>query len=298
MHNINIKNVVYQSSIAGKTLVVTGAVHGNEHCGNKAINRLIEDFDSGKLSLESGKIILVPKCNPKAFEQGTRFFERNLNRYLYPKENKVHYEDYIDPILCGILKQADFLLDLHSYASAGGPFIFLGKNNAEETAYARDLGVRDFVCGWAEAYSNNEESADDSNESMGTTEYTRSQGGMGVTLECGQHLNQDAPDVGYNAALRAMNHLGLLTLESIGKLDEEKKNQRLVRMKDVFYRTEGSKLAKEFVHFDPVAKGEVLSFDENNKALHIAPCDGYIVLPKADEKVGNEWFYFGSKDSF
>lgn len=297
MHNINIKHVVYQSSIAGKTLVVTGAVHGNEHCGNKAINRLIADFDSGKLSLESGKLILVPKCNPKAFEQNTRFFERNLNRYLFPKEEKLHYEDYIDPILCDLLKQSDVLLDLHSYASPGGPFIFLGKDNAEETAYARDLGVRDFVHGWAEAYSNAEEVQDD-NESMGTTEYIRSVGGMGVTLECGQHLNEDGPDVGYNAALRAMNHLGLLTLESKKKLDEEQKNQRLVRMKDVFYRTEGSKIAKEFVHFDYVTKGEVLSFDANNQPLHIAPCDGYIVLPKAEEEVGNEWFYFGSADSF
>lgn len=296
MHNVQIKHVVYQSSVPGKTLVVTGAVHGDEHCGNKALNRLIESFDKEEITLKSGKLILVPKCNPLAFEKNTRFVERNLNRYLFPKEELTHYEDHIDPILCAILQQADILLDLHSYASPGGPFIFLSANNEEETAFARDLGVRDFVCGWAEAYGGDKKKEDD-REGMGTTEYTRSQGGIGATLECGQHLNVDAPDVGYQAAIRAMQHLGLLDKAEHNSEDEQK-NQRLVRMRDVFYRQEGLSLAKEYRHFDPVAEGEVIALDAQQQAVHTAPCDGYIVLPKHNAPIGSEWYYFGAADRF
>lgn len=297
MHHIQIKSVTYQSSVPGKTLVITGAVHGDEHCGTKAINRLIEAFDKEEIVLTSGKLILVPKCNPLAFERHTRFVDRNLNRYLFPKENPVHYEDYIDPILCGILNQADVLLDLHSYASPGGPFIFLSTNNDEEKLFARDIGIRDFVCGWAEAYGNNKKQ-DSDKEGMGTTEYTRSQGGIAVTLECGQHLNEDAPDIGYEAALRALQHVGLTNKISQSQQDNEKNTQRLVRMHDVFYRQEGATLAQEYRHFDPVSEGDVIAYDSEKNAIYTASCDGYIVLPKHKAPIGSEWFYFGAADRF
>jgi predicted deacylase len=295
MHNVQIKHVVYQSSIAGKTLVVTGAVHGDEHCGNKAINRLIEAFDNGDIKLKSGKVILVPKCNPMAFEQNTRFIDRNLNRYLFPKDNPQNYEDYIDPILCDILKQADILLDLHSYESSGEPFIFLSTDNKYEEDFARNLGVRDFVCGWADAFGSNKKS-DSDQEGMGTTEYARLNGAIAATLECGNHLNEDAPDVGYNASIRAMQHSGLLE-ETPNNHNDEKSNQRLVRMREVYYRKEGATLAKKYSHFEPVSKDEVMVLDQNHKPTYKAPCDGYVVLPKHNVK-GNEWFYFGSVDKF
>lgn len=296
MHDIQIKQVTYRSSIPGKTLVITGAVHGDEHCGSKALNRLIESLDNGEIRLKSGKLIIVPICNPKAYEANTRFIDRNLNRYLFPKENPKDYEDFIDPILCDLLKQTDVLLDLHSYASPGGPFIFLSTNNEAETNFARDLGINDFVCGWAEAYGGNKKE-DASKEGMGTTEYTRSEGGIAATLECGQHLNEDAPDIGYAAALRAMSHLGLLE-PSPESSESERAGQRLVRMRDVFYRQEGATLTKEYRHFDFVAKGDVIASDANGEPIYTAEFDGYVVLPKHKAPVGSEWFYFGEADKF
>ena len=172
-------------------------------------------------------------------------------------------------------------------------------NNPEETAYARDLGVNDFVCGWAEAYGS-AQSEDSIKESMGTTEYFRSKGGkVAVTLECGQHLNEDAPDIGYQAALRAMAHCGLIEKDTVADITpEEKKNQRVVRMKDVIYRTEGAVMLKDFRHFDPVSKGDVIAHKADGSPLYEAPSDGYVVLPKKDTPAGQEWFYFGSAERF
>ena len=46
-------------------------------------------------------------------------------------------------------------------------------------------------------------------EGIGTTEYMRSVGGYGVTLECGQHSDPSAVDVAYNAIVNALGHLQL-----------------------------------------------------------------------------------------
>src|SRR3954463_4145532 len=178
---MTVKIITYRPLEPGPTLTVLGAVHGNERCGAIAINRLAHDIDAGKVTLESGTLQLVPITNPKAFEQNVRFVERNLNRYLYPKEEKEHYEDHLDPILCEVLDNTDVLLDLHSYTSKGGPFIFLGPDDSEELAFATSLGVQDFAFGWAEAFGT---AGEDSKESQGTTEYARSTGAIAVTLEC------------------------------------------------------------------------------------------------------------------
>jgi hypothetical protein len=43
---------------------------------------------------------------------------------------------------------------------------------------------------------------------IGTTEYMRSVGGWGVTLECGRHDDPAAPEVGYRAILNTLAHSG------------------------------------------------------------------------------------------
>src|ERR1043165_6187535 len=45
---------------------------------------------------------------------------------------------------------------------------------------------------------------------VGTTEYMRSQGGYAITLECGQHADPAAPEVGYRAIRNTLAHLRLI----------------------------------------------------------------------------------------
>ena len=189
---MTVKIVTYRALEPGPALTALGAVHGNERCGTQATGRLIAAIDNGAVTLKRGTLRLVPIVNPRAYREGVRFVERNLNRFLFPKDAKNHYEDYLDPIVCELLDKTDVLLDLHSYASHGGPFIFLGTPDAKEIAYATDLGVADFVHGWTEAFGSDK--ARDGRESQGTTEYARAKGALAITLECGHHHNADAPD--------------------------------------------------------------------------------------------------------
>ncbi len=290
---MTVKIVTYRTIEAGPTLTVLGAVHGNERCGAEAIRRLVEDIDKGGVTLKRGTLQLVPITNPKAYQENVRFVERNLNRYLYPKEERQHYEDHLDPIVCELLDKTDVLLDLHSYSSQGGPFIFLSPNNAKELAYATSLGVSDFAYGWAEAFG----SGGDCKESQGTTEYARTKGALAVTLECGHHLNADAPDIGYRAILQAMAHLDMLDAKCVAKLhlgqETPSGRQRCVRMKSVYRREEGAVFARPWQHFDPVAKAEAMALLASGEIL-AAPEDGFIVLPKESAATGEEWFFFGT----
>lgn len=299
---MTVKTITYHALEPGKTLAVIGAVHGNERCGAEAVTRLIADLDSGTVALKRGTLALMPVANPRAHAAGVRFIERNLNRYLYLKEIKKHYEDHLDPILCAFLDKADVLLDLHSYTSPGGAFIFLGGSNPAETAYARALGVRDFVYGWEEAYGGGSGKGSDK-ESQGTTEYARLKGAMAVTLECGQHQNKDAADIGYRAILHSLLHFDMLQDDCPAALSLKKHDantlatQRCVKMKSVYYREQDALLAKPWRHFDFVTKGEPMAMLSGGGIL-AAPEDGHIILPKADVATGDEWFYFGVPTPF
>ena len=287
---MTVKIVTYRTLDPGPTLTVLGAVHGNERCGAEAIARLIADIDNGVVTLRRGILQLVPITNPKAYEKGVRFVERNLNRYLYPKEDRQKYEDHLDPIVCEVLDRTDVLLDLHSYTSPGGPFIFLDPKNAKEVAYATSLGVADFAYGWAEAFGGGT-----GKESQGTTEYARTRGAMAITLECGQHLNADAADIGYRAILLALAHFDMLDAEGRAAAGQGKPagKQRCVKVKSVYRRDAGAVFAKPWRHLDPVAKGEAMAKLAGGTILP-APDDGFIVLPKDSAATGEEWFFFGT----
>ena len=51
----------------GRTLVVTGGVHGCEYVGPQALRRLAGELDPARLS---GNVILLPLANPSAFYAG------------------------------------------------------------------------------------------------------------------------------------------------------------------------------------------------------------------------------------
>jgi predicted deacylase len=281
----------FTSAVQGPTLTVLGAVHGNERCGTEAIRRVSKALDTGSLRLSRGTLVMVPITNPRAYEENVRFIDRNLNRCLHPDyKGDGSYEDLINPVLISLLENSDVLLDLHSYASPGGPFIFVSsdKNDEPEKNFATALGVFDFVYGWQDAFGNSNAELDP-HHAIGTTEYAREKGAVAITLECGQHLNANAPDVGERSILLALQHLGM-TVDA--KVTVEEKPLRCVRMKQAFCKIREGDFVKALKHYDPVSAADVIARYADGEEI-TAPEDGFIVLPKANAEPGQEWFYFG-----
>ena len=69
-------------SLDNRCIIITGAVHGNETCGTKAMQRVISDIDSGKLHIAGGHVTFVPITNPLAYAHGERVGDCNLNGNL------------------------------------------------------------------------------------------------------------------------------------------------------------------------------------------------------------------------
>jgi|ERR1041385_3702341 predicted deacylase len=295
-----LETVCFTGLRPGPKLLVTGAVHGNEICGPQAIARAIEDCRSGRLAIARGHVTFVPVVNAKAYRQGTREGDRNLNRDLRERANPSSNEDLVGNVLCRLLRAHDVLLDIHSFRSRGEPFVFVGPSNnagpiepfrlAEpERDLARRLGPRLAMFGWLPTYAR-AAAARNGNpaEGTGTTEYLRSCGGYGVTLECGQHADPQAPEVAYDAILRALNHLRLTDAGPPSITVE-----RAIEIVDVVLcHSVGDRLVREWRTGDPVKAGETIATREDGSPL-AAPADGFVIFPHANARPMEEMYYFG-----
>jgi len=307
------KSQTYTGLTPGPRIIITGAVHGNETCGTKAIQRVISDIDSGKIQIASGHITFVPITNPLAYARGERVGDRNLNRNLGPTEKPVDFEDHVANWLCPLLTQHDVLLDLHSTRAQNPAFAMLGPQNNSgslqpfkhfdaERALVKRLGVNRFVDGWLETYARGVERRvndaartgltlnplnTDSRYGVGTTEYMRSVGGYAITLECGAHDDAASPKVGYRAILRALAFLKITTDADPTAVE----NYEALHMFDVIDKAhEGDTFSREWASFNPLTRGDVIGTRHDGSVLTV-PHDGFILFPDAGAKPGNEWFY-------
>ncbi|KAB2675695.1 L,D-transpeptidase family protein [Brucella tritici] len=227
-----IEAVTFHGLKPGPRLIVTGSVHGNEPCGPYAITRLISEFRSGQRSLECGAVTFVPVVNGLAFRNNTRVGDRNFNRNLSESAIPQDNEDRVANIICPMLRAHDVLIDLHSFSSDGPPLALMGPRNNDgtlepfahqeaEEKLARALGLPIIIHGWLPAHEKALKQKREAGvteglsslHAIGTTEYMRFAGGYGVTVECGQHLDPNGPQVGYDCVVNGMAALGLISAQ-------------------------------------------------------------------------------------
>ncbi len=310
---LQFQSIHFTGLAPGARLIVLGAVHGNETCGTQAIRRVIGEIESGQLGLVAGSVTFVPVTNPLAYARHQRMGDRNLNRNLLPTDAPHEFEDRIANWLCPLLAQHDALLDLHSFHTAGEPFVMLGPEDndgtlepfvrsTEETALALSLGVHRFVDGWLDTYAagvarrlaagvSTREA--DVHYGIGTTEYMRAQGGIALTLECGQHDDPAAPQVAYRAIHHALAHLGLTAAPKPAPVSATE----ALRLYQVVDRAHpDDRFARAWASFDPVRAGECIGTRHDGTPV-AADRDGYVVFPNPAALPGQEWFYLAKRSS-
>jgi predicted deacylase len=287
-----IKAITFAGLEPGPKFLIIGAIHGNEKCGTVGCNRVIEEIDSGALKIVRGQVTFVPIGNPRAYDQDKRFTERNLNRYLVPHLSPDTYEAELGNILCPMLEACDVHLAIHSYTVGGEPFIFVAPKDAKEHEFAVQLGPRTLLTGWEEAYAatGRKAKAADDEEGTGSIEYARRFGAMAVNIECGQHKDPAAPEVAYRAIRNALRYLGLT--DEPNQAPASMASNHLVAVTHVYYRDDDGKFPKSWKHLETIKKGEPMAFTASGMDIP-APDNGYIIMPKADCPIGEEWFYFG-----
>jgi predicted deacylase len=308
--DLQFKSINYTGLASGPRLIVTGAVHGNETCGTRAIRRVMEEIDSGQLVVRAGSVTFVPVTNPLAYQLERRSGDRNLNRNLFPKDAPQDFEDQIANWLCPLLAQHDVLLDLHSFNAQSQPFVMVGPRNnagtlqpfrhaAQERALARRLGVSRFVDGWLATYGQGVQRRMQGSESaqlemvlrygFGTTEYMRTTGGYALTLECGQHADPAAPDVAYRAIMNTLAFLKVIDAPEPEPIALEKmESLSMVAVHDRL--AAGDQFSRVWSSFDALAKGDLIGTRADGTPV-TAEFDGKILFPDVNAAPNNEWFY-------
>jgi predicted deacylase len=302
------KSVNYTGLGAGPRVIIMGATHGNEVCGTKAIQRVMEEIDTGKLHIAAGSVTFVPVVNPLAYAKNERNGDRNLNRDLFPKENPQDFEDQVGNWLCPLLARHDVLLDLHSFNAPGQPFVMVGPENNDgalqpfkhaekERALALRLGARRFVDGWLATYGqgvkrrsrNAAELETVLRYGVGTTEYMRSTGGYALTLECGQHADPQAPEVAYRAIINTLAFLKLIDAPEPqpAPLDEIEALSMVVVHDKL---DDGDHFTRQWASFDPVQEGEQIGVRADGTPV-VAEFSGRILFPDAKALANKEWYY-------
>ena len=307
--NLNLRAHRITGLAPGPRLIVTGAVHGNETAGTQGIRHVLGEIDRSEIEIVRGSVTFVPVCNPLAYNQVRRMGERNLNRRLQPTATPQDNEDRIARVLCGWLAEHDVLLDLHSFRSPGQPFVMCGPADnrgplepfahaAAEGALAAHVGPSRIVEGWMPAYADGVARRkargltpgavhEDPSYGVGTTEYMRSVGGYGITLECGQHDDPACVDVAVHAIHQTLAQLGLADLP----LAPPARPFECLCLAEVIDRhAEGDRFAKPWSSFDPLAEGELIAVRADGTEMR-APQAGYIVFPDVGALAGHEWFY-------
>jgi uncharacterized protein len=294
-----IEPIAFAGARPGTRLIVLGAVHGNEICGTRAIERVTRELASGALEVAAGRVTFVPVTNAQAYRQGTRHGDRNLNRDLRPTPAPADNEARIANELCPLLAQHEVLLDLHSFRSSGPPFVLLGPEDnagelqpfaqaAREEALALRLGVQRAMDGWLDTYAAGAaRRGGHAAYGVGTTEYMRSVGGCALTLECGQHQDPQAPEVAYRAIRNTLAQLRLVDAPEPPPVAA----MEGLRLREVIDRRHpDDRFARSWRSFDPLHRGERIATRHDGTDV-LAPFDGFIVFPDEHAAPGAEWFY-------
>ncbi len=273
-----LETAVFKGPDPGPHLLVLGAVHGNERCGALAQYDLIEQFKAGTRTLNRGTVTFVPVCNPRAYQAGARFVERDLNRCFHGARTPRSYEEQLAAAIVPLMQHADHVLDLHSVHTATDPFVFL--DYPEQQALAMALPFDFVVTGWPEIY----QSARDLNEGD-TMEMVHRLGKTGILVECGQHDDPNAPTVARDSILSLLAHLGLTDSPS-----QHPASKTWLHMTRLMRRPKGAHFVKPWRNLSVVPSGETVALLEDGKPLRFAE-SFHILLPKPAAAIDTEWFY-------
>jgi predicted deacylase len=137
----------FDSGQPGRNVLVTALVHGNEVCGAWALKTVLEAHVrpvAGRLTLAFCNLGAFDNFDP-ARHDASRFVDEDMNRLWAPaKLQGLSQESGRAADLLPFVKQADWLLDLHSMHEPGEPLLLTGLL-PRNLALARQLGAPEHV---------------------------------------------------------------------------------------------------------------------------------------------------------
>ena len=133
--------LVVNGELAGPTLCLTAAVHGDELNGIEMVRRVMHDLNPQKLS---GAVIGVPIVNVQGFRRGSRYLpdRRDLNRFFPGNPHGSAASRIANSFFTDIVMHCDALVDLHtgSFERANLPQLRADLRNPDVVTLTQGFG--------------------------------------------------------------------------------------------------------------------------------------------------------------
>ena len=134
--------LVVNGKLAGPTLCLTAAVHGDELNGIEMVRRVMHNLQPEKLS---GAVIGVPIVNLQGFRRGSRYLpdRRDLNRFFPGNPNGSAASRIAYSFFTEIVSHCDALIDLHtgSFERANLPQLRADLRNPDVVTLTQGFGA-------------------------------------------------------------------------------------------------------------------------------------------------------------
>lgn len=330
------------SNQPGPTILILGGTHGDEKPGIEVVARLlkllfkVDDWLSCKRAARheetiQGRIILG-FGNPEAMQlnngqgqRGTDNNQRDLNRCFIPEELDRDENGTIDEQrakeLTPLLKEVDFMLDLHCTTGQSEGFACFGGRDTDRHALIyNQLPIRHIltdpsippvlgqpfdlpVLGTTDDYVNNHGGGDWTRQN-----YANAVGGAGLCYESAKEGETYNVESMFESTIRVLHNVGVIGQDFLDKYKLEVVRLKSSPPRRVFQLRFCHMIDEpDFASFEyapgmqknwlQVARNQVLgkysSCHRSDSNVYI-PCDGFLVFPKSPNKIrriGDSLFY-------
>jgi succinylglutamate desuccinylase len=275
-----------------RKLIIIGGMHGNEHNGPEAMNRVIEKLKAKNYPVR-GKIYFV-LGNLEALRRNERFIDIDLNRIWSEKFLQNGSEQYdikelkeihqlIETICQGNYTNCT-LLDLHTFSADSGIFCIPAENKKSEEL-AHYYGVP-FIEKLAKSLPET------------ALNYYGEKGMTSVVFEGGKHHTPEATDNLEKAVWLTLEYLGFIEKKDFPFIEQMK--QDLINISEPYphrlemvyhHRLEDYhryKMNEGYYNFKKVEKGEDVARQDGETVR--SPFGGFMLMPLYQKK-GSDGFF-------
>lgn len=127
---------IKKSGSSGPNLAIVYCMHGDEKLGKKIADYIY------KLRINKG-ILTTILANPKAYSKNKRFIDEDLNR-IFPGKSKT-YEQKLAKNILKIVKNTDYLVDIHTTTGKTEPFAIVINKNLQTIGLIKSTGIKNVI---------------------------------------------------------------------------------------------------------------------------------------------------------
>ncbi len=203
-----------------KVLIFSG-IHWNETSWIKANKKLALKILSGEIKIKKWSLILVVEANQKAILEWKREINKNMNRIFLDSIKPNCYESSRAKELMWLIKESDYLLDLHSTSWESEPFAFSEENSL---SLAKKTGINNIISGWTKLSEQKGKQNID-----GTTEsYMNNNWWQAITFEAWNHDNPNWENISYKIVLNFLSVLWLIDKKHYTEINWKKTQTEII----------------------------------------------------------------------